>query len=135
MLKLFISASLSILFSLNVQSQVQFFKGSLEEVKKEAKKQKKNIFIDCYTVWCGPCKMLDKNVFSNVEFANALQKDYIPYKLDMELGEGIPFSETYQINRFPTMLVIDANGKELQRLVGYRDASTLISEIKIQKKK
>ena len=135
MLKIFISATFCILFTFNIQAQVQFFKGSLEDVKKEAKKQKKNIFIDCYTVWCGPCKMLDKNVFSNAEFANSLQKEYIPYKLDMEVGEGISFSESYNINRFPTMLVIDANGKEIQRLVGYRDASTLISEIKIQKKK
>ena len=35
-----------------------------KKIVKKAKKEKKLIFIDCYTSWCGPCKMLASKVFT-----------------------------------------------------------------------
>ena len=54
------------LIPLFLQAQgINFFEGSFQEVKAEAKKQNKIIFIDCYTSWCGPCKWMAKNVFTD----------------------------------------------------------------------
>ena len=43
---------------------IAFFKGTWQEVLEQAKKENKLIFMDCYTSWCGPCKMLAKEVFT-----------------------------------------------------------------------
>lgn len=106
-------------------SQIVFFKGTFEEAKAQAKKDKKQLFVDCYTTWCGPCKMLDRNVFSNPDLGKFINENYIPLKLDME-REGVLQSEAYRINSYPTMLILDAEGNEKSRIVGYRDASQLM---------
>src|SRR5690606_5545305 len=44
---------------------IDFYNGNFDEAVTKAKKEGKNIFIDGYAVWCGPCKMMDKNTFNN----------------------------------------------------------------------
>lgn len=114
-----------LIFVNKINSQIVFFKGTFEEALVQAKKDKKQLFVDCYTTWCGPCKMLDRNVFSNPELGKYVNENYIPLKLDME-REGAPQSEAYQIGSYPTMLILDATGAEKSRIIGYRDASQLM---------
>ena len=42
---------------------IKFTEGSWSQVLSDAKKQNKLIFIDIYTTWCGPCKMMSANTF------------------------------------------------------------------------
>jgi len=56
------------------------------------KKAKKQIFIDVYTTWCGPCKMMDKYTFSNPEVARILNENFYPVKLNAEQREDISFN-------------------------------------------
>lgn len=52
------------MYGLNSFGQgIEFFHGTWEEAKAEAKKQNKKIYIDFYTKWCGPCKAIAKEVF------------------------------------------------------------------------
>ena len=44
-----------------------FSSGDFDDIVKQAKEQKKGIFVDVYTSWCGPCKMMAKKVFTNTK--------------------------------------------------------------------
>lgn len=58
---------------------------SVTEALEMQKKVKKPIFMDVYTVWCGPCKMLDAQTFSDATFAKFINENYIAVKFN---GEG-----------------------------------------------
>ena len=53
---------------------IQFFKGTWNELLAEAKRQNKPIFVDVYTTWCRPCKVLDKDVFRTRKLENFTTK-------------------------------------------------------------
>lgn len=88
------------------------------EVRKMAKNQKKQIFFDAYTTWCGPCKQMDKQVFTNPEVADFFNADFINAKYDMEKGEGISLKTKYEVSAYPTYLILDDEGNVLHRYVG-----------------
>ena len=55
-----------------------------KKIVKKAKKEKKLIFVDCYTTWCGPCKMLARDVFTKDEVADFFNAHFVNAKFDME---------------------------------------------------
>ena len=69
---------------------------SLDEALAAQKKKPKPIFMDVYTDWCGPCKMLDKNTFQTKEVSEYISKNYYAVKLDAESKENITlFGRTF----------------------------------------
>ena len=68
--------SFSNLFAYSIEEEkgIQFFKGTWNELLAEAKKQNKPIFVDIYTTWCRPCKVLDKDVFRMRKLENFTTK-------------------------------------------------------------
>ena len=56
---------------------VRFWKGSFEEAAQEAKRQDKLIFIDFYTVWCGPCKSMSNRVFPREDVGEYFNETFI----------------------------------------------------------
>jgi thiol-disulfide isomerase/thioredoxin len=104
---------------------IEFFHGTFEEAKAKAEKENKLLFIDCYTVWCGPCKMLAKTVFTQPEMGKFFNENFINVKLDME-KEGVGFGAEYGINAYPTLIYMDHMGNVKQRVVGGRSAEGFI---------
>ncbi|MBB3699360.1 thioredoxin fold domain-containing protein [Flammeovirga yaeyamensis] len=109
---------------------VEFFEGTFAEAKAEAKKQNKYIFLDAYTTWCGPCKMLKKKVFPEKIVGDVMNEHFINIAIDMEKGEGIELAKTYQVKAYPTLLFFDADGNEIDRLVGALPAEEFVEAIK-----
>ena len=70
------------------QSQISFVEGTWEEVLEKAKEENKIIFVDVYATWCGPCKMMAKEVFTQQEVADFHNATFINAKFDL----CIPFS-------------------------------------------
>ena len=95
----------------------------------KAKKEKKPVFVDAYTSWCPPCKALDRNVFSQDEVGDVLNKDFIAVKVDLEKGYGVDFADKFAIEAFPTLIVLDASGSEKSRWIGFRQAPQLLEEL------
>lgn len=94
---------------------------------KKAKAENKIIFMDAYTTWCGPCKMLEKRVFTNPKVGDLMNKNFVNVRMDMESGEGPALANIYMVNAYPTMFFIDpATGKEITRIVGYKEAGEII---------
>src|SRR5690242_9585055 len=107
----------SVLFIARAEEGIQFFEGTLSEALNKAKAEKKILFLDCYTTWCGPCKWMAAHVFTNDTVYNYFNKTFVCYKLDMEKGEGIDAARQYKVKNYPTYLWIDATGKQLHRSV------------------
>ena len=90
---------------------------------KRAKAEHKVIFMDLWTEWCGPCLRLQRDIFPTAEGQAALAK-VVPYSALVQKKDGTPvaegtrLSETFKLNAFPTMVILDSNGKELRRQVG-----------------
>ncbi len=99
------------LLSFNAFSQgMEFFHGTWEECKAEAKKENKKIFIDFYTKWCGPCRAMAQNVFPLPAVGEFYNKYFINYKVDAEVGEGPALAKQYEVKGFPTLTFTDAEG-------------------------
>ncbi len=64
-----------------------------EEAVEKSKVEKKKIFVDIYTSWCGWCKKMDKTTFKDPVVVNYINKNYYPVKFDAEQTEDITFNE------------------------------------------
>ncbi|WP_421918820.1 thioredoxin domain-containing protein [Marinifilum sp.] len=117
----------ALIVSANLMAQgIQFEHSTFAEALAKAKAENKLVFMDCYTTWCGPCKVLAKNVFPQPEVGDVFNEQFVNLKVDMEKGEGIELAKKYEIKAFPTLLFMDANGKVLHKVVGGTDVDGLI---------
>jgi thiol:disulfide interchange protein len=89
--------------------------------------QGKPVFIDFYTSWCGPCKVMDRDVFTDPSLIRYFTQHYQNLKVNAELGEGIVLAQKFGIKAYPTLLFLDGSGQEQKRLVGITTASRLLS--------
>lgn len=108
---------------------VEFIACTLDAALSRARAEGKLVFLDCQTVWCGPCRAMAKNVFPLPRVGAFFDERYVALKMDMETGEGPDVAHRYEVKAYPTMLVLDAEGHELGRIVGYRDATALLDAL------
>ena len=107
---------------------IVFEHGTFQEALNKAKAENKLLFMDCYTNWCGPCKMLQNNTFPNEEVGTFFNDNFICYKMECEHDEGPTICNRFAISAYPTLLFIDGDGKVVQKSMGYRPPESLISE-------
>lgn len=105
---------------------------SWKTVVKKAKKAKKLIFVDCYTSWCGPCKMLAKDIFTKDEVADFFNANFINAKYDMEKdADGVILKKQFAVKAYPTLVFIDpVSGEILHRMVGGGNVAWLLAGAK-----
>lgn len=89
----------------------------------------KKIFLDCYTSWCGPCKKMARDVFTQQEVGDFMNPRFVCIKIDMEKGEGPELAKKLQINAYPTFIVFSSNGEEIGRFLGESDADKFITNV------
>ena len=106
---------------------IQFTDASWRDILKKAKAEKKVIFLDAYASWCGPCKLLQKNVFTKKAVGDFYNEKFINVKMDMEKGEGPALSQVYPLEAYPTLLFIDGNGRVLKKVLGLQTPENLIA--------
>ena len=112
---LFLSVSL---FALSLVAQTNFRDITYKEALAAAKVEKKLVFIDFYTSWCGPCKMMMKNIFPLKEVGNYLNSKFVCIKIDAEKGEGPELAKRYQVKAYPTFVAINPAEEILMTKVG-----------------
>ena len=95
-----------------------FFKGTFAQALAKAKKENKKLMVDCYTLWCGPCRYMATNVFPNDTLGAYMNEHFVCMKLDMEHGEGPERNKTFNVKAYPTFIFFDADGKEMSRFEG-----------------
>lgn len=101
-----------------------------EKAKEQAKKEGKAILMDFTgSDWCPPCKQLKSKVFDSQEFKDFAAKNLVLLELDFPNDkkklsaetkkQNDKLSDEYKINAYPTVIVLDKDGKELGRERGY----------------
>lgn len=109
------------------EAQITFINQDIAAAKKAAKAKDQIMFVDAYTTWCGPCKMMDRNTFNDKEVATFYNDNFVNLKLDMEKGNGVSFSSTYEVRGYPSLLFLDADGQLVHRALGYHNTKDFLS--------
>ena len=103
---------------------------SAPKVKQKAVEAGKPIFVDIGADWCGYCKKMKKNIFTNDAVSNAMNSGFVPVSLDGEKGDGAELVSKLGINGFPTQLILDSKGNVIKRNTGYLDTKGLLAFLK-----
>lgn len=96
----------------------------------KAKAENKYIFIDCYTTWCGPCKIMDKQVYTAKEVGDYFNSKFLSIKIQMDrtdkddkytknwYGDAEFVLKNFTVSAFPTFLFLAPGGKPLHKATG-----------------
>lgn len=116
------------LFSLSMFAQdgIKFETETFQNILDKAKKENKLVFLDAFASWCGPCKMLEKNVFTKQEVGTYYNSHFINARFDMEKGEGRDIARKYSITSYPSLLFLNGNGEVVYKGKGYMDVADFL---------
>lgn len=78
----------------------------------------KPVLVNFYADWCVWCKRLESTTLRDAEVTYLLRDRVVPVSLDVD-GDGRDLSDRYRVEGLPTILVLDADGRELGRIPGY----------------
>ncbi len=115
---------------------------SFQQALKNSKTEKRPVFIDVYTDWCGWCKVMDKNTFGDPAVARLLNEKFYAVKFNGEQKEDVVFDgKTFKFvpsgskgyhelaaalmnNKlsYPTVVFLDEDFRMIQPIAGYRKA-------------
>ncbi len=121
---------------------------TMNEALAAQKKTPKKIIMDVYTIWCGPCKLMDKNTFSNKKVIDYINENYYAVKFNAEGTEEITFDDftytnpNYQEGRkgrntthffadalklqgYPSIVFFKDDGELIQAIPGYKTPQQL----------
>lgn len=107
---------------------IAFQDGAWKAVLKKASEEGKLIFVDTYTTWCGPCKLLERDVFTDSKVGDQFNRQFINVRIDAEKGEGIELAKVYRVSAYPTMLFINSNGQLIHEIIGLIKTDKLLTE-------
>lgn len=102
--------------------EMQFFTGTFQEALVKAKSENKMVFVDAYATWCGPCKMMKSQTFTDKKVIEFYNKHFINVAMDMEKGEGLKYSAPWGITHYPTLLYFNPSGEIIHNAVGFHNS-------------
>jgi thioredoxin-related protein len=111
---------------------------SWDQIKEKAATQHKYIFLDCYTTWCGPCKKMDKDVYSNNKVGSFMRTNFISWKIQMDSTvkdnpevvksrlDAQEIRDAFNVDAYPTFLFFSPEGKLMYKDVGFKNVEEFI---------
>jgi len=111
--------------SLN-ESGIDFNSAKWKEVLALAKKENKSIFLDISASWCGHCRRMKANVFTDPQVADYYNTNFINVSVDAEKGEGIALAQKYGARGYPTFIFINSDGSIVKQTAGYHKAEKFL---------
>ena len=147
-MKLSVLVTLILLSSISLGAQTINWV-SMDEALILQEKAPKSIMIDMYTAWCGPCKLLDKNTFTNKDLIAFVNTHYYAVKFNAEGNDTVhykeqvfgnpnydpkkakrrnsshQFSQYLGVRAYPTIVFLGENGEVIAPIPGYQTAPKL----------
>ncbi len=120
-MKKYLTLLILVCIPLSMMSQTKgtaFEKGTFAQALAKAKQENKNVFVDCYTQWCGPCHYMSTDVFPLDSIGNFMNPKFVSIKIDMEHGEGPALQKKFDVKAYPTFIIFNSDGNEVGRFVG-----------------
>lgn len=137
-----------IFFSVTLQGQNKINWMSMNEALEAQKTTPKKIIMDVYTNWCGPCKMMDRNTFTNKDVIQFINDNYYAVKFNAEGTEEITyqdftytnpnyqegrkgrnathfFADALRLQGYPSIVFFEEDGTLIQPVVGYKTPKQL----------
>ena len=106
---------------------------TLDSALVRARQTQKPIMIDFYATWCGPCKMLDAQIYPAAPVVQEAQ-NFVSVKVDVDKEQSL--ASKYQIQAMPTIVFLDSSGREIHRTQGVSDqASWFVQEMQTARSK
>ena len=123
---------------------------TLDQVQEKMKKVPKKVYVDVYTGWCGWCKVMDRETFTNAEIIKYMNEHFHNVKFDAEQKEQATFDgKQYDwmaggrngVNQlavellqgdlsYPSYVVLDENKKLVKTFKGFMEAESFLQVIK-----
>lgn len=110
---------LGLITGLHAQQGLQFFKGSLQDALAYADSVNKPVFIETYADWCGPCKLMEREVFPDASVGAYFNEHFVNVKVDVDTREGKRFAREYDIDFIPRLMFMHANGTVVHQKEGF----------------
>lgn len=105
-----------------------WFDGTLEEAIAAASEQGLMVFVEFNTDWCSWCRRLEAETLTDRDVRAELDQ-MVAIQLDAE-AEGASAASRFEIESYPTMVFLDSNGDEIERIVGYLPPDKLLAEVR-----
>ena len=109
-------------------AQTKFRELSWQEAIETAKRERKMVFVDFYTDWCGPCRTMSRDVFPQKQVGEYFNGKFVCLKLDAEKG-GRDLAKRFNVTAYPTFIVVDTNGKVRAELRGAMNAGKFVAKM------
>ena len=97
---------------------------SYEQAMDKASDEGRMLLVKATAVWCAPCKMMDKNTWTDEQVASFVRDNGIAYKLDVDKESAI--AQRLNIQAMPTIVIFE-NGEETARIIGYQGPEDMLT--------
>ncbi|WP_316805067.1 thioredoxin family protein [Pedobacter nototheniae] len=141
MKKLFFLLLMMPLLSLAQQNGTHFEHNlTWAQAKEKAKSEKKYLFVDCFTTWCGPCKYMSANIFPQQKVGDFFNKNFVNIKVQIDktaqdneevkawYADAAYIAKEYKVRAYPTFLIFSPEGELVHQIVGGGEADYFIAK-------
>ncbi len=109
-----------------------------DQIKQKAKAENKYIFVDCYATWCGPCKKMDKEVYTDSIVASFFNSEFISVKIQMDqtnkdddnvkawYSDAELVGRKYKVTAYPSFLFLAPDGRIIEKEIGYKTTEEFV---------
>jgi thioredoxin-related protein len=126
--------------SLEKSRGIQWTTGlSWEQVKQKAIKENKYIFLDCFTTWCAPCKIMDVTTYTDESVGNYLNDHFISVRVQMDqtkkddvlvkkwYKDAVAIHNEYHIDAYPTFVFLSPQGIIVEKDQGVKQPNAFVA--------
>lgn len=125
-----ILATLLLLGAVAVRGQVRFETLSTDALRERAVKSGKLVFIELYADWCPPCRVMEREVFSDREVGAFFERHFVAARYDTDRSTGRALMKRYGSGAIPLGLVFDAEGNLLGRIQGAAAPEVYLNDLR-----
>lgn len=99
---------------------------SLDQALEQAKAENKLVMADFYADWCGPCRWLDEKTWTEPSVQQWLREKTIAIKINVDRESSL--AARHRLEGIPALLFFQSDGREVGRIVGFRDGEAFLRE-------